>query len=52
MGMVLDDPDWDEVGELVTESFCVMAPRKLAPLVDRPTSDDPEQEVILDLDDR
>lgn len=30
MGMVLDDPDWDEVAELVTESFCVMAPKKLA----------------------
>jgi hypothetical protein len=29
MGLVLDDPDWDEVAELVTESFCVMAPKKL-----------------------
>jgi hypothetical protein len=38
MGMVLDDPDWDEVAELVTESFCVMAPKKLTTLVDRPTA--------------
>jgi hypothetical protein len=52
MGLVLDDPDWNEIGELVTESFCVMAPKKLASLVDRPTSDGPEQEVIPDLDDR
>jgi YjbR len=38
MGMVLDDPDWDEVRELVTESFCVLAPKKLRALVDRPTT--------------
>jgi hypothetical protein len=37
MGMVLDDhTDWAEVAELVTESFCVMAPKKLAALVQRP----------------
>lgn len=37
LGMVLDDDtDWQEVGELVTESFCVMAPKKLAALVHRP----------------
>jgi hypothetical protein len=36
MGMVLDDPDWDEVAELVTESFCMLAPKKLTSLVDRP----------------
>lgn len=42
LGMVLDDDtDWDEVGELVTESFCVMAPRKLIALVDRPTASEP-----------
>ncbi|HEX6311378.1 MAG TPA: hypothetical protein VF152_07095 [Acidimicrobiia bacterium] len=29
--------DWDEVAELVTESYCVLAPRKLVDLVDRPT---------------
>jgi hypothetical protein len=38
IGMVLDDgTDWDEVGELVTESFCSLAPKKLTALVDRPT---------------
>jgi hypothetical protein len=36
-GMALGDRvDWDEVGELVTESYCVVAPKKLAGLVDRP----------------
>ena len=37
IGLVLDDDtDWDEVNELLTESFCVMAPKKLAALVERP----------------
>ena len=37
VGMVLDnDTDWDEVSELVTESYCVLAPKKLIELVDRP----------------
>lgn len=37
LGMVLDaDTDWDEVRELVIESFCVLAPKKLVALVDRP----------------
>ena len=37
VGMVIDDDtDWDEVTELVTESYCVLAPKKLASLVDRP----------------
>jgi predicted DNA-binding protein (MmcQ/YjbR family) len=37
VGMVLEgDVDWAEVEELVTESFCVMAPKKLIALVDRP----------------
>ena len=41
VGMVLDDAtDWDEVAELVTESYCIMAPKKLVALVDRPP--DPE----------
>ena len=41
IGMVLDDDtDWDEVGELVTESYCIVAPKKLIALVDRPPSDD------------
>jgi hypothetical protein len=40
VGMVIDDDvDWDEVAELLTESYCVMAPKKLVALVDRP---DPE----------
>jgi hypothetical protein len=37
VGMVIDDDvDWDEVAELVTESYCVLAPKKLVALVDRP----------------
>jgi hypothetical protein len=43
LGLVLDDAtDWDEVQELVTESYCTMAPKKLAALVERPADgDDP-----------
>lgn len=38
VGMVLDaGVDWDEVAELLTESYCTLAPRKLVALVDRPT---------------
>jgi len=38
LGMVLDaDVDWNEVTELVTESYCVLAPKKLVQLVERPT---------------
>ena len=37
MGIVLDgDTDWHEVAELVTESYCILAPKKLVALVDRP----------------
>jgi len=37
VGMVLDDAtDWTEVAELLTESYCVLAPKKLGALVDRP----------------
>ncbi len=37
MGMVLDvGTDWGEVRELVTESFCLLAPQKLVVLVERP----------------
>jgi predicted DNA-binding protein (MmcQ/YjbR family) len=40
VGMVIDDEvDWDEVAELLTESYCVMAPKKLVALVDRPEPD-------------
>ena len=36
MGMVLEGAiDWDEVRELVTESYCVLAPKKLVEQVDR-----------------
>jgi YjbR len=42
IGMVLDgETDWDEVREVVTESFCVLAPKKLTSLVNRPTTVDP-----------
>lgn len=37
VGVVLDGTvGWDEVGELVTDSYCVLAPQKLAKLVRRP----------------
>jgi hypothetical protein len=39
VGMVLgDDVDWVEVAELLTESYCVLAPKKLAALIDRPAA--------------
>jgi hypothetical protein len=37
VGLCLDErTDWDDVRELVTESYCVLAPKKLVTLVDRP----------------
>ena len=37
VGMVIDDGiAWDEVAELLTDSYCVQAPAALAALVDRP----------------
>lgn len=31
MGMLVDDDtDWDEVAELLTDSYCILAPQKLA----------------------
>jgi hypothetical protein len=37
VGMVLDPAtDWEEVAELLTESYCILAPKKLAAKVDRP----------------
>ena len=37
VGMTLDDNvDWNELSELVTESYCVQAPKALVELVDRP----------------
>ena len=38
VGMVLDaGVNWDEVTELVIESYCALAPRKLVEQIDRPT---------------
>lgn len=38
VGMLLDDDtDWEELGELLTDSFCIQAPQRLVALVDRPT---------------
>ena len=38
VGMVLDDrTDWGEVGELLAESYCLVAPQKLVRLVERPS---------------
>jgi hypothetical protein len=38
VGMVLDeDLDWAEVAELLIESYCLLAPKKLAELVSRAT---------------
>jgi hypothetical protein len=40
VGLVLGpDPDWAEVAELCTESYCVQAPAKLRALVHRPEPD-------------
>jgi hypothetical protein len=37
VGMLLDDDtDWEELGELLTDSYCVQAPRGLAARVSRP----------------
>jgi hypothetical protein len=37
VGMVIDgEVDWSEVAELITESYRVLAPKKLAAMVDRP----------------
>ncbi|WP_091202180.1 MmcQ/YjbR family DNA-binding protein [Micromonospora narathiwatensis] len=37
LGMAVDDEtDWDEVGELLTESYCLLAPRKLVAQVALP----------------
>jgi predicted DNA-binding protein (MmcQ/YjbR family) len=36
--IVEDDVDWAEVTELLTESYCLLAPQKLVALVHRPDS--------------
>ncbi len=36
MGMVIDgETDWDEVAELILDSYCIQAPKKLVALVSR-----------------
>jgi hypothetical protein len=36
-GMIVDDDtDWSEVAELLTDSYCIQAPARLASLVQRP----------------
>jgi hypothetical protein len=38
VGIVLGtDTDWRDVAELLTESYCVLAPKRLVELVERPT---------------
>lgn len=37
VGIVLDQhTDWDELTELLTDSYCIQAPQRLAEQVDRP----------------
>jgi len=37
VGLLLDDDtDWEELAELLTDSFCLQAPQRLVDLVDRP----------------
>jgi YjbR len=37
VGLLLNDcTDWEELGELLTDSYCLQAPRRLATLVPRP----------------
>ena len=38
VGMVLEPGvDWSDVAELLTESYCTQAPRRLVDMIDRPT---------------
>lgn len=42
VGMLVDGTtDWHEVEELVTESYCLLAPKRLAEQVERPSCDEP-----------
>lgn len=37
VGIVMDDDtDWEELAELLTDSYCIQAPERLAARVDRP----------------
>jgi hypothetical protein len=39
VGILLDDDtDWEELAELLTDSYCIQAPARLADQVDRPAS--------------
>jgi len=41
VGLVLgDDTDWEELGELLTDSYCLQAPARLAAQVPRPGAGD------------
>ena len=45
LGMIVEpDVDWGEITELLTESYCLLAPKKLAALVPRPgpAADEPD----------
>ncbi|HEX7167330.1 MAG TPA: hypothetical protein VF230_10160 [Acidimicrobiales bacterium] len=35
---VTEETDWDEARELVTDSYCLVAPNKLVALLDLPTA--------------
>ncbi len=42
VGMIIDDlTDWQEVAELLTESYCLLAPKRLVGRVARPPAADP-----------
>ena len=39
LGVALDDrTDWEELGELITESYRILAPKKLVKLLDEPVA--------------
>lgn len=38
--VVTEKTDWDEVRELITDSYCLVAPKKLIALLDLPSSGD------------
>jgi len=43
IGLLLDDDtDWEEVAELLTDSYCVQAPQRLAEQVARPVGTSPD----------
>jgi hypothetical protein len=47
VGMVVqDDPDWAEIIELLTESYCALAPKRLRALVHRPDDGSPDATVL------